>query len=233
MVEELAFKFVGYNLLGNIIRDVANDLGGLLGMVGGFGGKMGSAFTQVGAAGMEMGTALFSAGVLMAAGMGAAAEHAAKFESQLILLHTQAFDKVGVIDEYRNAIFRMAPVLGFTTMELAKAAYQIESTGYAGSTAAQRIEVLRVAAMGAAVGHADLVKTTIALSSILANYPEYVAKPISAMGMLDAIVGSGRMTMEELNGALATGLPSAARIAGVSLQDMGGALATMTDLGNP
>jgi hypothetical protein len=54
-----------------------------------------------------------------------------------------------------------------------------------------------------------------------------------AMGVLNAIVGSGNMRMQDLTDAMSTGVLSAAKVFGVSIQSVGAAIATMTNAGIP
>ena len=53
------------------------------------------------------------------------------------------------------------------------------------------------------------------------------------MASLNAIVGTGNMRMADLVGALSTGILPAARSAGISLNDVGAAIALMTSNGIP
>ncbi len=52
-----------------------------------------------------------------------------------------------------------------------------------------------------------------------------------AMGILDATIGQGNMRMDGLVAALGTGILPTAKAFGLSLKDVGAALATLTDNG--
>ena len=180
-----------------------------------------------------VGAAFEIAGVVTVAAMGYAASKAADFASEIYILHTQARVAKEQLPELSRAILDMAGSMGFGSTELAKGLYLIESVAGGSYTAAHALDILKAAAMGAAVGHSDLVETANALASVMAVYPTIVGGPVAAMGALDAIVGQGKMTMEELNGALKTGVLATLHSSGISLQDFGGALATMTDYSIP
>lgn len=180
---------------------------------------------------MSTGTGFLVAGAAIGAGLLFAAGKAGDFTSEIILLHTQARVATDQLPELRAGILGMAGDVGFSADKLAKALFLIESVGGGSATAAHALRELQAAAMGAAVGHADLIQTANVLASVMAVFPKLL--PIQAMGQLDAIVGQGKMTMEELNGAMRTGILATLHSAGITLADFGGALATMTDYAIP
>lgn len=183
------------------------------------------------AAATAMGAGFVIAGTLIAGVLGLAAYHAGTFWSQIVLLHTQARVAESQLKPLATGILNMAGDLGFASTELVKALFLIESVGGGSMTAAHGLEQLKAAAMGAAVGHADLTATADVLASVMAVFPKLL--PMQAMGQLDAIVGQGKMTMEDLNNAMKTGILATLHSSGISLADFGGALATMTDYAIP
>jgi len=114
--------------------------------------------------------------------------------------------------------------------ELATGLYHVESAGLRGAKA---LEVLRAAAKGAQIGHADLESVTNALIAANRSGIRGVGDMSAAMGQLNAIVGTGNMRMEDLSQSLSSGVLSSARGFGLSLRDVGSALATLTDAGVP
>lgn len=158
-----------------------------------------------------------------------AADHAANFEKQLLLIKTQAGATRTDVDLMRTAILQLAPQFGFTAEQAAEAAFHIESVGIRGTAA---IDVLKNAMQGARIGAADLQDTTNMLSVIMASGIVPAGQSAAqTMATLDAIIGQGNIRMEELTGAFRTGLVGAMQVAGVGLRDTGAALATLTDLG--
>ena len=98
-----------------------------------------------------------------------------------------------------------------------------------GTTTAQMLDAVKVAAEGASVGHANLVDTTNALTASIASNIPGVKNYSQAMGVLNATVGSGDMTMQDLTDAMGTGMLAAVKGYGLSIKDVGAALATFGD----
>lgn len=184
-------------------------------------------------AAMGLGAGILVGTGIAVAGLAYATSKASQFTGEVNLLHTQARVAIANLPVLSAGMLSMAGQVGFSADELAKALYLIESVSGGSMTAAHALDELRAAAMGAAVGHADLIQTANALASVMAVYPGIVNGAAGAMGQLDAIVGQGKMTMEDLNGALRTGVLATLQSAHISLGDFGGALATMTDYGIP
>jgi TP901 family phage tail tape measure protein len=159
-----------------------------------------------------------------------ATEAAIGFQGSMTRIHTQAGATTGEVAKMGQALQRLAPQVGAGPKELADALFYIESRGYRGATA---LEALRVAAEGAKVGNADLRSVTDVLGASLKSGIKGVQDLNQAMGTINATVGAGAMTMQDLAGALSTGLLAQARGVGLSFRDVGAALAVMTDAGIP
>jgi TP901 family phage tail tape measure protein len=155
---------------------------------------------------------------------------AADFQQAMTLIETQAGAPVGEINALKGQVISLAKEVGFGPTSLAQALFHLESLGLRGAKA---MDVLRSAAIGAKVGHADLEQTTNALGGILSTHIKGVKDAADAMGQLNAIVGAGNMRMSDLVGAISTGIMPAAATFGLTLKDVGAALATLTDLGTP
>jgi hypothetical protein len=80
-------------------------------------------------------------------------------------------------------------------------------------------------------GQSDLESTTSALGAALRTNIKGTGDFRKAMATLNATVGAGNMKMDDLIGALGTGVLPAAKMAGLSLKDVGAALALMVDEG--
>ena len=81
------------------------------------------------------------------------------------------------------------------------------------------------------MGQAELEATASALGSAWLVGIKGGGSFYHVMSTLNATVGSGRMTMEELVHALGSGIIPVAHLAGLSIQDIGAALATLSDSG--
>jgi TP901 family phage tail tape measure protein len=151
---------------------------------------------------------------------------ASKFDSAMETIHTQAGASQSEVDKMKSAVLGLAGSTAEAPMALADALYHIESNGIRGATA---LGILKVAAEGAQVGHADLTDTTNALTAAINSGIPGVQNFGQAMGALNAIVGSGDMKMQDLNDAFGTGIVVIAKQFGNSLNDVGSALATFGD----
>jgi TP901 family phage tail tape measure protein len=155
---------------------------------------------------------------------------ATTFQSAMTLIQTQAGGSAAEVANMTQAVLALAPTVGMGPDVLAAGLYHIESAGLRG---AQALDVLRVAAEGAKVGHADLETVTNALVAANQSGVKGVESMTGAMGTLNAIVGAGNMRMQDLTDAMGTGVLSTAKNYGVTIQSVGAALADMTDQGIP
>jgi TP901 family phage tail tape measure protein len=186
---------------------------------------MRAAFGGVAAAAAGAGVAV--AGIMIAKSTITAAKG---FESQLELIKTQAGASSGELRQMHGELVKMASQVGSTPEELAKGLYHIESAGIHGAAA---LKALRAAAEGAAVGHTDLESVTNALVAATNSHIGGITSQVQSMGVLNAIVGAGNMRMGDLTAAMSTGILPAAHTFGLRIQDVGAALATMTNAGVP
>jgi TP901 family phage tail tape measure protein len=115
-------------------------------------------------------------------------------------------------------------------VELAKAMYHLKSVGMDNASA---MRALAMASKGAAVGGSDLEETASALAAAWRTGIKGATSFAQSMGTTNAIVGAGNMRMEDMVGALSTGILPVAKAVGLTFTDVGAALATMTDQGVP
>lgn len=181
---------------------------------------------QVTKGGEIISTAFAAAGVAVAAGAVISGKAAADFQQQMNLIQTNAGASAKEVKNMSKAVLDMAGSVGTTPDELATGLYHIESAGFRG---AQALNMLKAAAEGAKNGNADLESVTQAMISLTASHIKGVKDEANAMGILNAIVGSGDMKMQGLADAMSTGIMPAAATFGLSVQDVGAALATLTD----
>jgi TP901 family phage tail tape measure protein len=152
-----------------------------------------------------------------------------EFQKQMTLVHTQAGAFESDMGRLNKGVLELARTLPQGPLELAKGLYHIESIGIRNPTKA--LAALKVAAEGAAVGGADLEQTTSALGAAwLAAIPG-AGSLRNTMAILNATVGAGNMRMDELVTALGSGVLPTAKLAGLQIQDVMGALALLKDEG--
>lgn len=186
-------------------------------------------FGKLGAAG---GAAL--AGIAVAAGaVGAASvKMAMDFDQQMARLSTQAGVPKAAIKGLSDQVLGLAGQVGFAPKSLAESLFHVESSfASTGITAQKAMDMVKVAAEGAAIGGSDLVDTTNALTAAIASGIKGAQDYTQTMGALNAIVGSGDMTMQDLADAINTGFLSVVKAFGVTLPDVSAALATFGDAG--
>jgi TP901 family phage tail tape measure protein len=155
---------------------------------------------------------------------------AATFNAQMTLLQTQAGVSKTQIASLSSGVLSLAGQVGFSPTSLAEALFHVESsfasTGISGS---QALNLLKVAAEGAATGHANLVDVTNALDAAVVSGIPGVQNLSEAMGELNATVGAGDMTMQDLANAFSTGLLANVKSYGLTFRDVGAALAVFGD----
>lgn len=201
-------------------------------------GLAGARVGQAGAAaGAQFGTAFGkAAGSLMVLGFGAglglllkdSVQAAGDFQAAMIRLVTSAGETgtrvSGNLKTVADGILAMAGPVGTTTENLAKAMYTVESGSFHGADA---LLVLRAAAEGAKAEQSDLTKVTNAVTTALVDYHLPADQAALVTSKMIAATAAGKVSFEQLTGALHSVLPIAAA-AGVSINDILGSLAAMT-----
>ncbi|MFI5283542.1 MAG: phage tail tape measure protein [Candidatus Dormibacterales bacterium] len=159
----------------------------------------------------------------------AAVKMAGDFQASMTQLVTGAGETKANIGLVSKGILDMAAEVGTSAQDLASGMYSIESSGYRGAGA---LNVLKTAAEGAKVGHADLATVSNALTAAMKDYQLPAGAAVKVTNTLIAAVGAGNMHMQDLAGAMGTVGPAAAT-AKVSLAEVTAAIATMTVQGTP
>jgi TP901 family phage tail tape measure protein len=207
---------------------------------GEFMAKMGEARAEVGklstdsASHMEklqtVGKAAFLglAGAAVAGGA-MAIKAAGSYQESLTQLVTGAGESEKNIKMVGDGMLHMAGQVGISADDLSKGMYMIESAGFHG---ANGLSVLKAAAEGARVGGADMTVVADGLTTALNDYHLPASAAAEVTSKLVATVASGKTHMADLAGSLAQVLP-AASAAHVGLDQVLGAMATMTSQGTP
>jgi TP901 family phage tail tape measure protein len=186
------------------------------------------------AAGVSLGSMGKIAGIT-ALGLGVAGavmvKAAGNFQSATQHLVTDAGESQKNLAMVQAGILSISTATGTSAADITNAMYHIESAGIHGAAG---LDVARIAAEGAKVGGADLDTVSKALVGTMATYYGNTTNAANAtqrstamMNELIAIVGSGDMKMQDLASSLSSVAPIAAK-AGISLAQVGGAIATMT-----
>ena len=158
---------------------------------------------------------------------------ATSLQKSMEMLHTQAGVAQSSIGTLTSGVLHMAGAVGQSPEQLSAGLYHVASQLNATLPPAQRVStelgILRTAAEGAKVGNANLEDVTNALGAAIVSNIQGVQNYSKAMGSMNAIVGAGDMKMQDLAEAFGTGVLAQAHLAGVSIQSLGGALATLGD----
>lgn len=173
-------------------------------------------------------------GTLAAAGIAAigveSVKMAAKFDSEMTLLQTQAGVSADKIGGLKKGVLSLAGKVGQDPDSLAEALYHVESNFESmGITSAKALKLTETAAKGATIGHADLVDVTNALTAAVASNIPGVQNLDQAMGILNATVGVGDMKMQDLASAFGSGMVATVKGFGLTIKDVGAALAVFGD----
>lgn len=150
------------------------------------------------------------------------------FQTEMLRIQTQAGASAQEVKDLNSQVLAMAGTVGVGPSQLAQGLFHLESLGLRG---AQAMEALKVASIAAGASGANLEDVTTALGGAVVTGINGVQNYSQAMGGLIAIAGEGNMRMEDLTAALGTGVLPAAKNAGVSLREVGAALAVLTDRG--
>jgi TP901 family phage tail tape measure protein len=154
------------------------------------------------------------------------------FDKSMALIQTQAGASANEVKKLSKEVldFAASGKTQFSPNDLAQALYSIESAGIHGAKA---MDTLKASAKLATIGQSDLASTTKALAAAQKTGVKGSANLKNAIGTLNASVGQGQMHMDDLVSAMGTGFLSTAAQMGLSLKDVGGALAELTKQGMP
>ena len=168
-----------------------------------------------------------SAAIAMAMGM--ATKAFADFEYQMAKVSTMVKDTNMYMGEFGSGIKKMAVEFGQSTETLSNGLYQLLS---AQIPAADAMEVLRVVTKGAVGGFTDVGVSATAMVRILKSYGLDASHAADVSDILFSIVEKGVVTYEELAGSIGKVAPTA-RAAGLSLEQMAAAVATVLSTEEP
>jgi TP901 family phage tail tape measure protein len=149
------------------------------------------------------------------------------FQEATTRLTTGAGESEANLEMVRQGILKMAPAVGQGPEALATAMFTVESAGYHG---ADGLAVMQAAAEGAKIGGADMTVMANGLTTAMTDYHIPTAQAADVTSKLIETVSRGKTTMGDLSASLSAVLPTAAA-AGVGLDQVMGAMATMTGEG--
>jgi TP901 family phage tail tape measure protein len=166
--------------------------------------------------------------MLAGAGAGVVAGASVKMAGDFQMSTQRLVSSAGEVDRnlgmVRDGILKMAGEVGYSSEQLSKAMYTIESGGQHG---AEGLKVLKAAAEGAKTENAELKTVADSVTSVLQDYHLKADDAAMVTSKLVAATASGKTTFEELSGSMAAVLPVASANH-VALDDVLGSMASMT-----
>ncbi|MER6534679.1 phage tail tape measure protein [Streptomyces sp900105755] len=205
-----------------IARDAAsrtfNQVGRAAARTDGIMGKLGKTAKIVGEA----------LAVGLAAGLAEGTKAAVEFQSEMTRISTQAGGTAKDVKVLSDQVLKLATSTQQGPQVLAESLYHLKSVGMDNVSA---MKALKEASDLAAVGHANLEETTNALAGAWRTGIKGATSFHEAVSTVNAIIGAGNMSMEQFNAAIGTGILPSAKTFGLSMKQVGAALALMTDEG--
>ena len=157
----------------------------------------------------------------------ASVKMASDFEAASTHLVTDAGESQSALSSVEQGMLAISSATGTSAASIVDGMYHIESSGVHGQAA---LEILRTAAEGAKVGGADLDTVTKTLMGTMKAFNLPASDSVKVMNEMIATVGSGDMRMQDLASSFGN-VTSVAAKAGLSIAQVGGAVATMTARG--
>ncbi|MFB8182638.1 phage tail tape measure protein [Streptomyces sp. NPDC055966] len=149
------------------------------------------------------------------------------YESSTTRLVTSAGETNDKLNMVRQGMVEMAGQVGVSADDLSKAMYYVEAAGY---HAADGLTVLKAAAQGAAAEGADTTTVAQALTDVLKDYHMKASAAADVTSKMITAVAHGKTNLQDFSAAFASIVPAASG-AGISFNDVGAALANMTNHG--
>ncbi|MEV7394351.1 phage tail tape measure protein [Streptomyces sp. NPDC091215] len=164
----------------------------------------------------------------LAAGLAEGTKAAVEFQSEMTRISTQAGGTAKDVKTLSDQVLKLATSTQQGPQALAESLYHLKSVGMDNVSA---MKALKEASDLAAVGHANLEETTNALAGAWRTGIKGAQSFHEAVSTVNAIIGAGNMSMDQFNAAIGTGILPSAKTFGLSMKQVGAALALMTDEG--
>ncbi len=191
--------------------------------LGKLGGLAGSITPEMG----RLGTQATVAGGAIVAALGMAGNAAAQYDRQIAEVGTLSSDARDRLGEYRTELLSLSAEYGQSTEALTKGLYDSIS---AGIDAGDAIQFMGDASKLAIAGVTDVSTSVDLLTSVLNAYGEEATEAAHYSDVMFGTMQAGKTTITELAGVVGQVAPMA-NSAGVSIEEVGSALATLTAQG--
>ncbi|MFF0139662.1 phage tail tape measure protein [Streptomyces sp. NPDC005227] len=164
----------------------------------------------------------------LAVGLAEGAKDAARFQAEMTRISTQAGGTAKDVKTLSDQVLKLGTSTQQGPQHLAESLYHLKSVGMDN---VQAMKALKESSDLAAVGHANLEETTNALAGAWRTGIKGATSFHEAVSTVNAIIGAGNMSMDQFNAAIGTGILPSAKTFGLSMKQVGAALALMTDEG--
>ncbi|MFJ5644033.1 phage tail tape measure protein [Streptomyces sp. NPDC093223] len=164
----------------------------------------------------------------LAAGIAEGTKAAVEFQGEMTRISTQAGGTTKDVKQLSDQVLKLATSTQQGPQVLAESLYHLKSVGMDN---VQAMKALKESSDLAAVGHANLEETTNALAGAWRTGIKGATSFHEAVSTVNAIIGAGNMSMDAFNAAIGTGILPSAKEFGLSMKQVGAALALMTDEG--
>jgi TP901 family phage tail tape measure protein len=164
----------------------------------------------------------------LALGLAKGAKDASRFQAEMTRISTQAGGTAKDVKVLSDAVLKLGTSTQQGPQHLAESLYHLKSVGMDN---VQAMKALKESSDLAAVGHANLEETTNALAGAWRTGIKGATSFHEAVSTVNAIIGAGNMSMDQFNAAIGTGILPSAKTFGLSMKQVGAALALMTDEG--
>ncbi len=158
---------------------------------------------------------------------GVAVKMAADFEKATVLLVTAGGESKANLAQVRDGILAISASTGTSSEQLAEGMYVLEKAGYRG---ADGLNVLKAAAEGAKAENVDLSVMTQAVTDVMLDYGKKAGDAVSVTNQMVTASGLAKTDMTDFANSMAAVIPVGSAL-GLSFDQLGGAIATMTQHG--
>ena len=151
---------------------------------------------------------------------------ATDFETSMTKISTLVGASAQDLKEYEKGIMQLSNQVGISAKELADGLFFITSAGFEG---AEALEALEISAKASAMGMGEMASISNALTSIMTAYADEQMTAAKAGDLLHETLKQGKFDAGQFMEKLGSVIPVAAG-AGVSMEELGAASATMSKL---
>ena len=190
-------------------------------------GKLGSLAGSITPQMGQLGTQSAIAGGAITAALGMAGNASAQYGRQIAEVGTLSGEARDMLGEYRTELLSLSAEYGQSTEALTKGLYDSVSAGIAAGDAIQFMADASKMAIG---GVTDVSTSVDLLTSVLNAYGAEASEAAHYSDVMFATVQKGKTTIPELAANMGK-IASTAAMAGIPIEEVGAALATMTAKG--